>query len=83
MFLFMARGANHVVDRLFYTESGSMFISILFGFALAAMFQKACKDRKCIVIKAPPMKEISDMYYKNGDDCFKYTPKVVPCNGDA
>jgi len=83
MLLFASRGANHVVNRLFYTKGGSLFISVLFGFALATVFQKVCTDRKCMVIKAPPMKEIQGVYYGMGnDECYLYVPKVVPCNDE-
>ena len=39
--------------RLFYTEQGKVFISILLGLGLASLFRSACKNRKCIVFRQP------------------------------
>jgi hypothetical protein len=82
--MFFKQGVKleRIVDRLFYTHIGSIAVSAIFGVALAIMFQRVCKDRKCIVIQAPPMKEIAEHYYKVGDDCYKYTPSVVKCVKD-
>lgn len=71
---------ERLVERLFYTPYGAIIVSGLFGMALAMMFQRVCKDNKCIVIQAPPQKEIRDYIYQlKNDECFKYTPKVVRC----
>lgn len=73
-------GFRRVVDRLFYTRLGSITVSAIFGFALAILFQRACKDKNCRVFQAPPMKEVLNTTYKLHDnDCYKYTTHVVPC----
>lgn len=72
-----------MVNRLFYTRLGQIFISILFGVSLALMFHRACKDRKCIVIVSPPSKDVNDKIYEVGGKCYQYTPDVVPCNTTA
>ena len=35
---------------------GAILISSVLGFGLAALFQKACKDNNCIIIKGPSYK---------------------------
>lgn len=71
---------ERLVNRLFYSSYGAIIVSGLFGMALAMMFQRVCKDSKCIVIQAPPQKEIRDYVFKLSDgECYKYTPKVVRC----
>ena len=71
---------ERLVERLFYTQYGAIIVSGLFGMALAMMFQRVCKDKKCIVIQAPPHKELQDYVYRMKDsECYKYTPKVVRC----
>lgn len=73
-------GIERLVERLFYTPYGAIIVSGLFGMALAMMFQRVCKDDKCIVIQAPPLDEIRNHVYKLGDgECYKYTPKIVKC----
>lgn len=71
---------HDMVSRLFYTKTGQIFISALFGLAIAFMFQKVCKDRKCIIIHAPPMKNIDQKIFQVDDQtCYRYTPYIVDC----
>lgn len=71
--------ADRLTTRLFYTSNGQMFISALFGLALAMMFQKVCKDRKCIVITAPATSDVVGKTYQFEGECFKYKPYGVKC----
>lgn len=71
---------RNVVNRLFYTIQGQQFVSALFGVGLAMLFRKICNDRTCIVIQGPPLQEIENTIYKIKDECYKYTPYVVPCD---
>lgn len=74
--------ADRLTNRLFYTSNGQIFISALFGIALALVFQKVCKDRKCIVITAPSTSEIVGKTYDFEGECFKYKPYGVKCPDD-
>jgi hypothetical protein len=67
------------VDKVLNDKVGSIIISVILGLGLAAVFKRVCKDGNCIVIKAPKLEETDKYYYKIKDDCFKYTPHVVPC----
>ena len=60
-------------------------ISVIFGFAVAVMFQQTCKGAACIVLRAPPTAEIQGRVFRNGDgkDCYTYVPKMVPCESGA
>ena len=67
--------------KLLDTPMGTIIMSVILGLGLAALFRKACGDKKCIVIKGPNSDEINKYYYKIHDDCYKYTHVVVPeCN---
>lgn len=67
------------VTKIMEDKLGSIVISVVLGLGLAALFRKACKDGNCIIIKSPKLEETEKYYYKIKDDCFKYTPQVVPC----
>ena len=71
--------ANELTTRMFYSVKGQIIVSILFGLALAMLFQKVCKDRKCIVITAPATADIANKIYQFEGECFKYTPYGVKC----
>ena len=70
---------NELTSRMFYSAKGQLIISAFFGLALAMMFQKVCKDRKCIVITAPATADIANKIFEFEGDCFKYTPQGVKC----
>ena len=74
--------ASSLVDRLFYQDTGRMVVSAVFGLALAFMFQKACKGRKCLIIQAPPTDNLETVH-RTKDQCYIYTPRYVQCNIDT
>ena len=69
-------------DRLLHTDAGQAFISVILGFGLAALFQRACKGGSCIIIEAPPMDEVVKNTYTVDGDCFRYTPVPTKCVED-
>lgn len=65
------------ITKFFSTPFGSALLSIVLGLGLAALFRQACNDKRCIIIKGPPIEETANFYYKIHDNCFKYRPVVV------
>ena len=41
------------LQRLLYSDTGRNIISIVLGMGLAALFQKVCKDKDCVVFSGP------------------------------
>lgn len=69
------------LSRLLNTDTGRMFISILLGLGLAALFRGKCIDRKCIKFKGPVIDQITGKVYKfNDSECSKF--KLVPVHRD-
>lgn len=68
------------VKAILDSKMGSIIISIILGLGLAAMFRKACKDNRCIMIKGPKMEDVDKYYYKINSDCYKYSPVIIECN---
>lgn len=66
--------------HIFKSESGKVIISIILGFGLASLFQKVCKDRKCIIYKAPKMSKITDNIYGIEGECVKFKAEPSKCN---
>ena len=66
--------------HIFKSESGKIIISIILGFGLASLFQKVCKDRKCIVYKAPNMNKITQNTYGVDGECMKFVAEPSRCN---
>ncbi len=64
---------------LMKTEFGSFLISVIWGFALALLFKRTCKNRNCIVIKAPNVKDVESKIYKFDSGCFTFNTNVSEC----
>ncbi len=65
--------------NLMKTEFGSVIISIIWGLGLAALFRRTCKNRNCIVIKAPDVKEIDGKIYKFDSSFFTFNTNPAKC----
>ena len=70
-------------DRLLNTSEGNVLLSVIWGLGLAALFRRACKNRNCIVIKAPPRESLDNKTYKYDGKCYKYSTKNAKCNKDS
>ena len=62
--------------RLIYSDIGKYIISILLGLGLATLFRKVCKDRNCIVFKAPNIKKIKNQIFKFENKCYKFIESI-------
>ena len=67
------------IKRLLYGDVSKIFISVLLGLGLATLFRKVCKDRKCMVFRAPDISNIKDKIFKYNDKCYQYTEKSESC----
>jgi len=70
---------KEIINRLFYTETGQTFISVLFGLSIALLFRRVCKEN-CVLYIAPNQPEIEGKIFKIEDVCYKYTTYNVKCN---
>ena len=48
-----------MLKSLAKSDKGKTIISIIVGLGLAALFRKVCNDRDCIIIKGPPIEEVT------------------------
>ncbi len=61
------------------TRRGRIIISILWGFGLACLFRKVCKDRNCIVYRAPDPNLIINNIYQHNGKCYEYKTENTQC----
>lgn len=66
--------------KFVHTKTGKYIMSILLGFGLASLFRTVCKDKNCILFRAPPLDEIKDKIYSQDNKCYKYSVKPAKCN---
>ena len=68
-----------MLSDIMNNPSGRILVSILLGLGLASVFRKVCSGQNCVIIKAPPSKDVNKYYYKIDDECYKYTPYATKC----
>ena len=68
------------VMRMLHTDNGRYAISFLLGMGLASLFRKVCKDRNCLVFKAPPLNKVTKNTYAYGDKCYTFKETLIKCN---
>lgn len=71
------------LQKFFNTSLGKHIMSALLGFGLATMFRVACKDRNCIIFKAPDFSQIEGNIFKQDNKCYKFTTKNIRCRKDV
>jgi hypothetical protein len=62
-----------------HTTNGQYIISFILGMGIASLFRKVCKDRNCLVFKAPDFDEVTQNIYSYGDKCFSFKKEAVEC----
>jgi len=76
---------NKVVSRLFYSETGRIFLSILLGLGIASLFRKICTSKNCYNFTGPEQKELNKKIFSfdsNNDKCFKVNQEITNCNNN-
>ncbi len=66
--------------RLLNTQLGVFFISLLLGLGFAALFQKVCNDKNCIVFNGPIVQDFEGKTYKYDGKCYQYSVQMEKCN---
>ena len=67
------------VQRLINGKYSPYILAVILGLGLACIFRQSCKDKKCIVFKAPAFEEIHDKTFKFDDKCYKFKHEATSC----
>ena len=69
-----------MLGKFLSSPTGKIFMSILWGLGLAALFRRACNGRSCIVYKGPHPSIIHGKVFKYDGACYKYNTKRANCD---
>tara|TARA_Y100000389_G_C16991004_1_gene284911 strand:- start:130 stop:411 length:282 start_codon:yes stop_codon:yes gene_type:complete len=69
-----------MIGKFLSSPTGKVFMSILWGLGLTALFRRACKGRSCIVYKGPHPSTINGRVFKHDGKCYKYNTKRANCD---
>ena len=57
----------------------SIIISFIWGFGIAIIFRKICKNDECIIIKSPPKFDQTNMTIHDKNRCYKLEKYMANC----
>lgn len=69
-------------DKIIKSREGIIMISILWGLALATLFQKVCKGRGCIIFNAPDIDQMKNNTFIHDNKCYKFKHETIECSGN-
>ena len=67
--------SQHVFDNRLI----SIIISLIWGFGLALLFRKICKNDECLIVKVPPLFNQSDNIINDHNRCYRLEKYTVTC----
>ena len=67
------------LKQIINSVRGKYVLSLLLGLGLATLFRKACKDRNCLVFKAPKITDIKNKIFGYDNKCYEYNEKNTTC----
>jgi hypothetical protein len=70
------------LSKFVHSPSGRILMSVILGIGLASLFRIVCKDKNCIIFKAPPLDDIDVKVYKFNDKCYTYKSSSVKCDSN-
>jgi hypothetical protein len=68
------------LSKFLETQTGRIIMSVILGFGLASIFKVSCKNKNCIVYRAPDINSINGNTYSFNDKCYNYNIKEVKCD---
>lgn len=68
-----------MLKNLAKDDLGKTIISVIVGLGLASLFRKVCNDRSCIIIRGPPIEDVTNKIYSFDDKCYKYEVENTSC----
>jgi hypothetical protein len=71
--------AKLAIKDIINSTRGKYVLSLLLGLGLATLFRRACKDRNCLVFKAPKMSEVKGKTFQYDKKCYKYNEQNSTC----
>jgi len=70
------------IRRLIYGKYSPYIISIVLGVGLSCMFRRVCKERNCLVYRAPSLDKIEGKIYKFNDKCYSFSTNAQSCDSN-
>ena len=67
------------IVKAMHSKNGKYAVSNILGIGFSCLFRKVCKDRQCIIFRAPSNDEVKNTVYEHDNKCYKFTEKSMSC----
>lgn len=70
-------------NKFIKSREGIIVISVLWGLALATLFQRVCKGRGCIIYNAPDVNVMKENTFLHNKKCYQFKSETVGCSNES
>jgi len=67
-----------IMDAIKHPVFGSI-VSLMFGIAIVVVVYPMCHGKSCMIVKAPPIHEVTKTVYQIGTKCYKFETTQIDC----
>ncbi len=60
--------------------NAKIYFGILWGLAVGLLFRSACYGKKCVIINAPNVKDVSEKVYQENGKCYRLVSTETQCS---
>lgn len=59
--------------------NAKVFLGILWGIAVGLLFRASCYGRKCVIVNAPKVEDVTSKILKENDKCYRLVSANTQC----
>jgi hypothetical protein len=63
--------------------NAKVILGILWGVAIGLLFRAACYGRKCVIVNAPKVEDITGKVHKENNKCYRLVSSDSVCTDKA
>ncbi len=63
--------------------NAKIILGILWGVAVGLLFRAACYGRKCVIVNAPKVEDVTSKIHKENNKCYRFVSTDAQCTDKA
>lgn len=72
-----------MIAQILHTKVFGIMVSFMLGIAIVMVVTPMCRGKDCMIVKAPPINEVTHSIYHIASKCYKFEaiPMECPASG--
>ena len=70
------------INRFLHSKNGKIILSIILGVGFSSVFRKICKNKECLIFKAPIFDDIKEKIFGFNNKCYTFKEQIVKCDSN-